>query len=353
MTTMAMMDGSETGDRGCPGRAPSLVALVQSASLSQVACVAAELRIADLLASGPKDAGELARATGTHGPSLHRLLRALASLELCTERDDGSFTLSPMSSLLRTDTPDSLRSWLLWCCRYQWSGWGNLLYSVKTGNSARELATGADGFGHLQRDPQAAAIFNQAMVEMTRLVADEVMRNYDFSDMRRIVDVGGGHGALLAAVLKANSALRGVVFDLPHAIEGARKYLTEKGVADRCDLVTGDFFEQIPDGADAYLLKNIIHDWNDERSSRILRSCRDAMRPNGKLLLIERIMPERVEASSLHRAIVWADLIMMLGPGGHQRTEAEFLTLLDSSGFRLTRIIETEMEYSLIEAVPC
>jgi len=343
----------ETGERERPGKAPLLIALIQSASLSQVACVAAELRIADLLASGPKDADELARATDTHAPSLHRLLRALASLELCTERNDGSFELSPMSSLLRTDAPDSLRSWLLWCCRYQWSDWGNLLYSVKTGESARKLATGTDGFGHLQRDPRAAAIFNGAMVEMTRLIAAEVMRAYDFSGLRRIVDVGGGHGALVAAVLEAHPALRGVVFDLPHAIEGARTYLTSKGLAERCDLMTGDFFEQVPGGADAYLLKNIVHDWNDEQSGRILRNCCDAMPRNGRLLLIERIMPGRLEASSFHRSIVWADLTMLLGPGGCQRTEAELRALLGASGFRLAGIVGTALEYSVIEAVPC
>jgi O-methyltransferase domain len=223
---------------------------------------------------------------------------------------------------------------------------------VRTGESARKLITGTDGFGHLERDSEAAAIFNGAMVELTRLIAAEVLRAYDFSRMRQIIDVGGGHGALMAALLKAHPSMHGLVFDLAHAIEGANEYLANEGLADRCDLVAGDFFESIPGGGDAYLLKNIIHDWNDERSGLILRSCRHAMPHNGRLLLVERLMPGRLEASSNHRAIAWADLGMLLGTGGGQRTAAEFRTLLDSSGFKLTGIIETALEYSIIEAVP-
>src|SRR5262245_1756608 len=342
-----MLHSSQAPVRGVS----DLVELIHSASMAQVAYVAAELCIADHLASGPKDAVELARLTRTNAPSLHRILRALASLGLCTEREDGSFALGPLGSRLRTGDQSSLRSWILWNGQ-QWGEWGNLLHSVRTGESARKLATGIDGFDHLTSDPAAAAIFNDAMVEMTRLIAGEVVRVYDFSGMQQIIDVGGGLGALMAAVLEANSDARGQVLDLAHAVDGARAYLTHRGVMVRCEVIAGDFFESVPGGADAYILKNIIHDWNDARSSAILRNCRRAMPAHGKLLLVERIMPDRLEASSLHRAIAWADLTMLVGPGGCQRTKAEFQALLDGSGLRMARIIATDLEYSVIEAVP-
>jgi ubiquinone/menaquinone biosynthesis C-methylase UbiE len=339
-------------DRERLGRALELFELINSGAMSQAACAAAELRIADHLTSGPKNADELARATGSHAPSLHRLLRALASLQLCVEREDGAFALGPMGSLLRTDGSNSLRSWILWWGKYQWPLWGNLLYSVNTGESARKLATGMEGFGHLERDAEAAAVFNHAMAQLTRLVAAEVVRLYDFAGMRRIVDVGGGYGALLAAILEAYPDAHGVLYDLPHAIEGARAHLTNAGLQKRCEFITGNFFDSIPEGGDAYLLKAVIHDWNDERSVVILRHCRRAIQQGGKLLLVERIMPERLEASSQHRAIARADLSMLVGPGGRERTEAEFLALLGSSGFRLAKVVATALEYSILEAAP-
>jgi SAM-dependent methyltransferase len=339
-------------DRDRVSSTSRLIALIQSATLSQAAYVAAELRIADLLAGDPKDVNELAQATETNASALRRLLRALASLGLCTENDDGFFALSPMGAHLRTDAPDSLRSWILWSGRYQWPVWGNLLHSVKTGESARNRATGTEGFGHLLQDPQAAAVFNDAMVEMTRLIAHEVVRSYDFSKARRVVDVGGGFGALLGAVLDAYPDIAGVLFDLPHAIEGARTHLTRSGLANRCDIVCGDFFEAIPRGADIYLLKSIIHDWDDERSTCILANCRRAMPRDGKILLIERIMPDRMDGSPVHRATSWSDLAMLVGPGGRERTEREFHALLEASGLRAARIVPTALDYCIVEGVP-
>jgi SAM-dependent methyltransferase len=341
-----------TADAKSLGRVPELLELGNSATISQAVSVAAELRIADLLASGLSKVDELALATGAHPPSLHRLLRALASVEVCAEREDGSFSLSPMGALLCADAPNSLRSWILWCGRYQWPVWGNLLYSVRTGERARKLLTETEGFGHLERDAEAAAVFNRAMVELTRLVASEVVRAYDFAGMLRIVDVGGGYGALLAAVLDGHRAIRGVLFDLPHAIEGARAELENAGLVERCELVAGSFFDSVPPGGDAYLLKSVIHDWDDERSAAILRNCRRAIRPEGKLVLVERIMPARVAASSRHQAIARADLNMLVGPGGKERTEVEFRALLDSSGFTTARIVPTALEYSIVEGIP-
>lgn len=320
--------------------------------LLPAAYVAAELRLADLLASGPRNVHELAGDTGSHAPSLHRLLRALASLDLCIEQVDGTFALNTMASLLRADAPGSLRSWILWWGRYQWPLWGNLLHSVRTGESARKLVTGADGFGQLERDADAAAIFNRAMAEYTRLVATGVVRAYDFGGMRRIVDVGGGYGALLAAILNAQPGARGVLFDLSHAIEGARANLAEAGLTHRCEFIAGNFFDSVPESGDAYLLKAVIHDWDDERSAVILYNCRRAIPHSGKMLLIERIMPDHLEASAQHRAIARADLNMLIGPGGRERTEADFRSLLHSSGFNLTKIVPTALEYSILEAIP-
>lgn len=223
-----MLDSNEAFSADRP--AAALVDLVHNSAMIQAIYVAAELNIADLLANGCGDVGELATATSTHPRSLHRLLRALASLTFCVERDDGSFALGPMGRPLQSAAPGSLRSWILWWCgKHQWPVWGNLLHSVMTGESARKFVTGSDGFGRLERDPAAAAVFNEAMVELTRLVADEVARVCDFAGMRRIVDIGGGHGALMAAVLAANPAAGGVLFDRPHAIEGQRLTWPSKG----------------------------------------------------------------------------------------------------------------------------
>jgi orsellinic acid C2-O-methyltransferase len=350
---VAVSEVEETSDRRRLGTARDLIALINGGSMSKAVCVAAELGIADRLASKAKSVDELARDAGSHAPSLRRLMHALASLNLCTEHEDGSFALTSLGSLLRTDTPDSLRSWIMWCSGYMWPVWGNLLHSVRTGESARKLCTGLDGFDHLEQDEEVAAMFNRAMADVTRLVASEAVRAYEFAGMRRIVDVGGGYGALLATVLKANPDACGVLLDLPHAIAGARVHLAAAGLAERCEFITGSFFDSVPPGADAYVLKTIIHDWDDDQSTIILRNCRRAIPPTGKLLLIEQILPDRFEACARHQAIARADLNMLVGLGGRERTEAEFGALLGLSGFRLARVVPTGLEYCLLEGVPC
>jgi orsellinic acid C2-O-methyltransferase len=334
-------------------KARDFIKLINDGAMSQAACAAAELGLADLLASGPKGVDELARASDCHAPSLHRLLRALASLDLCAEREDGAFALTALGTLLRSDAPHSLRSWTILCGKYLWPVWGNLLHSVRTGQSARKLVGGAEGFTELEHDERAALIFNRAMAELTSLIAAEVVRRYRFDGMRRIVDVGGGYGTLLAAVLGAQPSAQGVLLDLPHAIEGARKHLAASGLAERCEFIAGDFFESVPAGGDAYLLKAVLHDWDDERSFLILRNCRSAMPPNGKLLVIERVVPARFEACWLHHAVARMDLTMLVGFSGKERTETEFRQLLASSGFKLSKVTATSLDYAVIEAVPC
>lgn len=329
-----------------------LLAIVHASWMSQATCVAAELGIADLLANGPRRPEDLATTAGCHAPSLQRLMRALASLDLCRERGDGSYELTPMGALLRADAPNSVRAWTLWWGRHLRPVWGHLLHSIRTGEAARRLVTGTPGFGHLERDPAAAALFNQAMAELTRLVARAVARSFDFCGMRRIVDVGGGQGELLAAVLEAYPALRGVLFDLPHAAGSARRHLERSGVAERCELIEGSFFESVPGGGDAYLLKSVIDDWSDEQGGAILRNCRQAMPAGARLLLIEPLMPETMDASPFHQAMARVDLNMLVTHGGRERTEAEFRDLLGARGFRVERIVATGTNYSVIVAAP-
>jgi hypothetical protein len=331
-----------------PGQA--ILDLMQRGPLAQAAYVAAELGLADHLAGRPMQVDELAIVTNCHPPSLQRLLRALVTLEICVEERDGAFALGRSGSLLLADDVNSLQSRLLWFGRNQWAVWSQLLQTVRTGESARKRMTGSDGFGMLEGNPGAASTFNTGQVQRTRQIAKEVARQYDFSGVGTIVDVGGGHGGLLATVLRANPEVRGVLVDRPHAIAGARALVEQVGVADRCELLQGDFFESLPAGADVYLLKNIIHDWDDERASRILEVCHDAIPDSGRLVLVELILPDRLDTSASHRAIVHDDLAMMLGPGGKERNECEFRELLRGSGFALLGVTPIGMGYSILEA---
>jgi orsellinic acid C2-O-methyltransferase len=326
--------------------------LINSNWMSQAVYVFAELRLADQLADGPRTSQELAGAIGAHAPSLHRFMRALTTIEICNEFEDGSFGLTPMGALLRSDNTESVRSWALYTGGYQWPIWGHLIDSIKTGKSAREILTGNKEFEHLERDSSIAALFNQAMVEHTRLISRVVVKAFDFSQFKRIADVGGGYGELLAAILQDHPELLGVLFDLPHARETAQQRMTALGLLDRCEFITGSFFELIPSQCDAYLLKSIIHDWNDERSKLILQNCRRAMPVHAKLLLIERIIPDLLRVSEEHQVMVRSDLNMLIGPGGHERTESEFQLLLGETGFHIQRIIPIKFAFSMIEAVP-
>lgn len=347
---MAQANGTNTDD--LISTATRLLGMVTSSWMSQATYVAAHLAIPDLLADGAKTGDELARATGAHAPSLGRLMRALVTIDICTECDDGSFELTPMGSLLCTDVANSVRSFTLLWGGDLWSTWGHLLHSVKTGESARPLVSGGtQGFDRLGADRETAAVFNWAMVELTRLVSDSVVRAYDFSGMKRIVDVGGGYGELLAAILKANPGAWGVLFDLPHAIENSRLHLEKAGVANRCEFVAGSFFESVPSGADAYVLKSVIHDWNDERSEVILHTCGRAMAEHSRLLLVERIVPQRPEASAAHQATARSDLTMLVALAAQERTEDEFRALLSTARFSLTRILPAGHAFSVIEAI--
>jgi orsellinic acid C2-O-methyltransferase len=338
-STSAEMHFDDAGD---------LVGLISGAVMCQAICCAVELGVADRLSSGAASAEELARQLACHAPSLRRLMRALVSVGVCEEDEDGKFVLTRKGLLLQAQTYGSLRSWILWYGRRQWVHWGKLDHSVRTGESAR----GRMGFGHLECDPDTADDFNRAMRDLTTLVAAAILRAYDFADATRIVDVGGGYGTLLGAILVAHPRLTGIVYDRAHAAEGAKAYLGAMRLAHRCEFVDGDFFASLPRDADTYLLKSILHDWSDGPGAEILRNCRAAIPANGRLLIIERVMPEHGGSSPMHQAVVQSDLNMLVGPGGRERTQAEYRVLLEGTGFELVRILPADLGYSLLMATP-
>jgi ubiquinone/menaquinone biosynthesis C-methylase UbiE len=326
-----------------------LLDLINGSWIAQACYVVARLGVADLLASGPRSAADLAAATGADASALRRLLSALGSVDICRQRDDGAFEMTRLGQLLRADVPCSMRAWALQWGGEAWQVWANLLHSIQTGQSARALITGNEGFEHLERDSEAARIFNQAMVDLTRLAALDIARAYDFAG-KRVMDVGGGYGELLAQILTAYPSAQGVLFDMPHAISKAREHLARRGLAGRCEFVSGDFFASVPSGSDVYLLKTVIHDWPDDKTRAILRTCRRAMLPGARLLIIERLMPARLEPSAENRALARVDLHMLVALGAKERSLEEMLELLGAAGFGPVRRIGTESEFQILEA---
>lgn len=334
-----------------PVSAPPEVVLTQimlGSLAAQTVYVTAKLGIADLLAGGPKSVEELATATETHAPSLYRVLRAAASLNVFSEQDNRVFALNPNAEPLRSDAPNSLRDIAIFMGEdWHWEVWGKTLYSVKTGKSAWAQMHGDDVFGYFGMNPGAATIFNRAMSSLTALATKAVVEGYDFSGINTLIDIAGGHGRLLADVVDANPNMRGVLFDLPHVIEGARENVAQSQAADRVEFASGDFFKSVPAGGDAYLMKHIIHDWDDERALTILQNIKQAMNPNGRVLLVESVIADgnNQDFGKL------MDIEMLVSPGGKERTAAEYEELLARAGLRMTRIIPTKSAYSVIEAV--
>jgi predicted O-methyltransferase YrrM len=319
--------------------------------MSKATCVAARLSLPDLLADGPRRPEELATATATDPDSLRRLLRALTTVGLFRETDDGAFELTTAGARLRADAPDSLRAWALY-----WEDaaplWARLQATVETGESARSELLGTEGFAHLEADPAAAELFHRAMSELARPLARALVETVDFSGFARVVDIGGGAGETLAVILAAHPGLRGALLERPGALERARRLLEEAGLLDRCELIEGDFFEAVPPGADAYLLKSVLHDWRDDRARSILAVCLRAMSPNARLLVVERVVPERLDGSPAHRDLARSDLHMRVALGSGERTKAELGGLLESAGFRPLRWIPLGDTFHAIEAAP-
>jgi SAM-dependent methyltransferase len=321
--------------------------------VSQAIYVAAKLGIADLLADGPRSSADLAQATKTHAPSLHRLLRLLASAGVLAEGEGATFALTPVGEFLQSGVEGSSRAVALLFAGPLMRSWNELLFSVQTGEVAFERVFGMKPFEYMPKHPEEAAIFNEAMTAVSAQTAKGVPLVYDFSPFQTVVDAGGGHGVLLAAILNANPRVKGVLFELPHVVEGGRKHLTALGLSERCQVVAGDFFESVPTGADAYIMKSVIHDWDHERSIKILQNCRRAMRPSGKLLLVEMVLPSRVDQSLRSQIGTGSDVNMLINAGGRERTDSDFAELFQAAGFKLTRIVPIEGSLaSVLEGVP-
>ncbi|HKY30301.1 MAG TPA: methyltransferase [Pyrinomonadaceae bacterium] len=335
------------------------VAMMQMISgfwISRAICVFAQLGLADQMKDGPRSTVELSALSGTHEPSLRRLLRALATIGVLDEDTDGRFALTALSETLRTDVPGSLCSTAISELGGEnYAAWGDLLHSIKTGEVAFDHVFGLSLWESLQRNPEDARIFNDSMTQAAPETNEAILANYDFSGIKKIVDVGGGHGALVTSLLLEYPEMEGIVFDTPSVIEGARSYIDAAALSDRCQAVGGDFFTSVPAGADAYILKWIIHDWNDERALAILKNCRKAISDNdgraisndSRLLLMEMVIPEGNEPHFGK----FVDLNMMVITGGRERSEEEFRQLLEQSGLRLVRIIPTDCPISIVEAV--
>src|SRR2546426_3045146 len=314
-----------------------LLSLINANWTTQALSVATQLRLPELLRDAPQTVEVLAQATRCHRPSLLRLLRALISIEVLTETADGSFALTSAGKVLSFEFPGSLAAWAVFCGTRSWAAWAGLEESVRDGESIRKRASGANGFHHFENDPDGARLFNRAMVDLTQPGARAVAQTVDFSGMSLIVDVGGGSGELIATILAEQPSLRGILFDLAHATNTAGERLAAAGVNRRCAIVTGSFFDAIPGEADAYLLKSVLHDWDDDAAVQILRNCRRAMGPRAKLLVIERIAPKHFSSSARDQDIARSDLHMLIGTGGRERTESEYRAMLEAGELRITR----------------
>jgi hypothetical protein len=317
-------------------------------TLSRSIAVAAQMGVADLLKDGPRSAEELAQSLGVHARSLYRLLRALAGAGVFAEEADRRFRLTPLSELLRSDAPESLRGFAaMMANQVNFETWSQLPYSITTGKPTFPHKFGKAWWAWLEQNPAEAKVFHDAMTSLSAGAAAAVVSAYDFTGIKKLVDVGGGHGLLLASVLAKYPQMKGVLYDEPGVIRGAPDVLKAHGVADRCETVGGDFFQAVPAGGDAYILKHIIHDWNDDECVTILRHCHGGMTPGGKVFIVEMVIPGP-NVPSIGKLL---DLEMLVFLTGLERTEAEYRALLARAGFKLTRIVPTPSLYGVIEGV--
>jgi hypothetical protein len=313
--------------------------------ISKPIYVAAELGIADKLAEGPKSIEDLAQASHSHAPSLYRMMRALASVGIFSETEDNRFELTPMAEYLKTGAMRSIA--IMFNADWSDKAWAYFLDSVKTGDTAFEKAHGMPVSDWLEKNPQAAEIFNEANAIKAAGSHRAIIDAFDFSGISTLTDVGGGVGALMAEILITNPSIHGIIADLPHVIQSTQKMIRARGIENRCRAVECDFFKNIPSGSDAYLMSNILHDWPDEKCRIILRNCHRAMKAESKLLVMEMLIPPGNEPS----VAKLLDLEMLVTTGGRERTEAEFKNLFESSGFRMSRIIPTKNNVAIIEGI--
>jgi SAM-dependent methyltransferase len=335
-----------TVDAPDAGRRERVNGLITACWTTQVIAEAVRLGLPDRLVSGPAASDVLAVETGMNADALHRLLCAMASIGLVTHHGGLSFSLTPDGAMLCRDAPDSLRGVALHWGDRQWRSFGLLGAAVADGK-----AHVAEGFENLQKDPVQSDVFNRAMAEQSLRIGRAAAQVYDFGAVKRVLDVGGGYGAVLAALLSAYPHLEGASFDLPEVEPGARRYLAEHALGTRADYVGGSFFESVPAGFDCHVLKFIIHDWGDEESRRILSNCSRSLAPGGVVLLLEQVVPDVITADPRTAAVLRGDLIM-LNIGGRERTRTQYEALLRESGLALVRIVPTATTFSVIEARP-
>jgi O-methyltransferase domain/Dimerisation domain len=331
----------------------AILGVITGFRVSRAVYVAAKLGIADLLKNGPKSSEELARLTGTHPQSLYRVMRALASVGIFAEDEGGRFTLTPVGMTLQNDVPGSLRAWaLLVLGDEHYQAWGDLLHTVQTGETSFPHVFGMGVFQYEAQHPDHAKIFDEAMANLVGVYNAAVLATYSFSSIEKIVDIGGGVGSLISAILQVNPNINGVLFDMPHVAEKAKRKIAEAGLSDRCEVVAGDAFKEVPGGGDAYILSRVVNSFENERAVVILQNCRRAITRTCKLLLVERVLPDQVEDSLEAQGPIMSDLNMMVMSGGRERTATEHRNLLAKAGFSLARIIPTQSEVSVIEAEP-
>jgi O-methyltransferase domain/Dimerisation domain len=326
-----------------------LVRLVDGFRVTQAIHACVELGIPDLLAEGERTADDLADASGADPSALYRLLRALASLGILHEADGRRFSLTKLGAPLRGDVPGSLRGWVRLTGRdHIWRSWGNFANAVREGKNSFRMLHDADIWEWRADHPEESAIFDEAMMSLTGAGNSAILDAYDFGRFGTVVDVAGGNGTLLAALLAAHPQLRGVLFDQEHVVSGAEPVLRAAGVLDRCEVVAGSFFSSVPEGGDAYVLKSIIHDWEDDESVAILRTCREAMGPEAVVLVIERDLgpPNENPVAKL------SDLNMFVMPGGRERTQDEYAALFEQAGLRYVSSSPAPSGHAVVEAAP-
>ena len=324
--------------------------LVNGFRASQLVRLAAQLQVPDLVADEPRSVEDLAAATGMNADRLHRVLRGLAGLGVLVETEEGRFRNTNVGELFREGVRGSRRGMALMLLPESYRAWDHLMETMRSGKPGHEIAHRGSLWDSMARDADFAARFNRAMVSGTEEIAEFVAAGLDFSSASVIIDVGGGNGALAAGILRAHPHLRAIICDLPAGLAGTREYLSRQRVSERCTTVEADFFENVPMGGDAYLLKNIIHDWDDEHATRILSACRRATGLGARILLIERLLPVRVTDSPEHLNAVMTDLQMMVQLGSRERTLAEYRALLEQAGFEFRGSLPGPL-YGVVEGV--
>ena len=317
--------------------------------ISQAVGTVVEIGVPDQLTKGARRCGDIAREADVSEDGLYRLLRALASVGLFAETANRRFKLTPMGQLLRRDHPESVAGYAHFTAHDStWRPWGRLGYSVKSGLPAFDGVFGVPIFEYLAKNPDVASVFDEAMTSISTVEAGVTCDAYDFKGVETLMDVAGGHGLLLATVLRRHKTMRGVLFDLPHVVPGATATFTRAGIMGRVRIESGDFFKELPSGADAVIMKHIIHDWDDASATRILQTCHRALGPRGKVLIVDPVVPP---GNVPHYGKLLDLEMLVLTPRGRERTKIEFTRLLRSAGFRLSRVVPTKSPLSIVEAV--